>query len=33
MRDEDEDEIADDDMPKKRGRPAGSGKKVVDFEE
>ena len=33
MREEDEDEAVDDDMPKKRGRPAGSGKKVVDFEE
>ena len=33
IRDEEEDEAVDDDLPKKRGRPAGSGKKVVDFEE
>lgn len=33
MRDDDEDEVCDEDLPKKRGRPAGSGRKVVDFEE
>ena len=33
MRDDDEEEVVDEDLPKKRGRPAGSGRKVVDFEE
>lgn len=33
IRDDEEDEAIDDDLPKKRGRPAGSGRKVVDFEE
>ncbi len=28
-----EEEEIDDEMPRKRGRPEGSGRKIVDFEE